>query len=115
MPSPIEQVTPILRCDDALATAEWYGRLGFEVAVVHETEDGGPRSVTVHAHGLWIFLSEHAGDASPDTLVHLHSADVDAVAERFGVQAQDMPWGMRELHLTDPAGYRIRVGSGVGT
>ena len=92
-----ERITPILRCDDALKAAEWYGRLGFETSVVYQPDPDEPRFVAVRAGGLWLFLSEHEGDASPDTLVYLHVADVDAVARRLGVEAHDMPWGMREI------------------
>jgi Glyoxalase superfamily protein len=108
----IERVTPILRCEDALAAAGWYGGLGFEITVVHQYEVDGPRFVTLRNGGLWLFLSEHEGDASPDTLVYLHSPDVDEIAERFGAEARDREWGMREVHLTDPAGNRMRVGTG---
>jgi len=39
--------------------------------------------------------------------------DIDAMAARLGLLAEDMPWGMREVHLTDPDGNRIRVGAGI--
>jgi catechol 2,3-dioxygenase-like lactoylglutathione lyase family enzyme len=109
----IERITPILHCDDALKAADWYARLGFETTVVYQPDPDDPRFVTLRADGLWLFLSEHAGDASPDTLVYIHVADVDAVARRLGVEARDMPWGMREIHLSDPAGNRVRVGAGI--
>ena len=94
-----------------MAAAEWYARLGFEVAHVHQLEPDFPRFVTIRAGDLWIFLSEHAGDASPDTLVYLHVDDVDEMARRLGAAAEDMPWGMREFQLTDPDGNRVRVGA----
>jgi hypothetical protein len=67
----------------------------------------------IRAGDLWIFLSEHRGDASPDTPVYLHVDDVDAVAGALGVPAGDRPWGMREVHLTDPDGNRVRVGAAI--
>jgi catechol 2,3-dioxygenase-like lactoylglutathione lyase family enzyme len=112
--TPVARITPILHCDDAMRTAEWYGRLGFVVAAVHGSEAGAPLFVTLHAGDLWIFLSEHEGDARPDTLVYLHVDDVDDVARAFGTEAQNAPWGMREVHLTDPDGNRVRVGAGLG-
>jgi catechol 2,3-dioxygenase-like lactoylglutathione lyase family enzyme len=109
-PGPVERVTPFLRCEDALATADWYARLGFEVRDVYHPRPDDPRFVALRAGERWLFLSEHTGDASPDTLIYLHVEDVDGVADAFGAEAADMPWGMREVHLTDPAGNRVRVG-----
>jgi catechol 2,3-dioxygenase-like lactoylglutathione lyase family enzyme len=108
----IERITPILRARDALRSAEWYGRLGFEVAVVHQFEPDTPRFLTLRAGDLWLFLSEHEGDATPDTLVYVHVADVDAVAGVLGERAEDMPWGMREFEVADPDGNRVRIGAG---
>ena len=56
-----------------------------------------------------IFLSEHTGDARPDTLVFLTVHDLDAVAAEFGVTVEEVPWG-RELELRDLDGNRLRVG-----
>jgi glyoxalase superfamily protein len=83
------------------------------VAYVYQPEPEWPRFVTIRAGDLWIFLSEHHGDARPDTLVYLHVEDIDAMARTLGVAAEDMPWGMREVHLTDPDGNRVRVGAGI--
>jgi catechol 2,3-dioxygenase-like lactoylglutathione lyase family enzyme len=109
----IQRITPILRCDDAVEAAEWYTQLGFEISVTYQPEPDAPRFITLRANGLWLFLSEHGGDASPDTLVYLHVEDVDQAARALGVSAEDMPWGMREIHLTDPSGNRVRVGTGI--
>lgn len=57
-----------------------------------------------------LFLSEHKGDASADTLVYLRIRDVEAVASEFGVQAKDAPWA-REVELRDPDGNRLRIGT----
>jgi hypothetical protein len=55
-------------------------------------------------------LSEHRGDARPDTLVYLRVSDVDVVAKEFGAEVIDQPWG-REIQLTDPDGNRLRIGT----
>jgi hypothetical protein len=60
--------------------------------------------------GSRLFLSEHEGDARPDTLLYLRVADVDAIAEEFATEVVEMPWA-RELHLTDPDGNRLRIGT----
>lgn len=106
----IERVTPILRVANAEKAAAWYARLGFEVESVHRFGPGLPAFTTVSAGDTRLFLSEHKGDARPDTLIYLSVNDVDPIATGFGVQVEDAPWG-RELELRDPDGNRLRIGS----
>ncbi|MFW5420296.1 VOC family protein [Nocardiopsis sp. CNT-189] len=105
-----EQAIPILRVADARAAAAWYARLGFTEEWVHRFEPGLPAFVSVARGPVRLFLSEHTGDARPDTLVYLRVRDVDRVAEEFGARAEEAPWG-RELELRDPDGNRLRVGA----
>ena len=108
----ITRITPILHADDAEASAEWYAKLGFEVEHTHQFEPGLPRFDTLRSGELRVFLSEH-GDAPLGAVVYLHVDDVDAVASALGVEAEDMPWRMREVRVADPAGNELRVGSGI--
>jgi hypothetical protein len=59
----------------------------------------------IHLH-----LSEHKGDARPNTLVYFYVHDVDTIAAEFGVQVEQQPWA-REIKLTDPDGNRLRIGA----
>jgi catechol 2,3-dioxygenase-like lactoylglutathione lyase family enzyme len=103
-----EEVIPILRVADAARAVAWYERLGFRQEWVHRFEPSFPAFVSVARGRLRLFLSEHTGDARPDTLVYLRVADVDAVAAEFGVRAEDQPWA-RELELRDLDGNRLRI------
>ncbi|MET9353839.1 glyoxalase superfamily protein [Streptomyces sp. NPDC006617] len=105
-----EEVIPILRVAEAAAAVAWYGRLGFEQQWEHRFEPGFPAFVEVARGRMRLFLSEHEGDARPDTLVYLRVRDVDAVAAEFGVRVQEAPWA-REIELTDPDGNRLRIGT----
>ncbi|MFC9909555.1 glyoxalase superfamily protein [Streptomyces sp. NPDC059862] len=105
-----EEVIPILRVADAAAAVRWYERLGFGKQWEHRFEPGLPAFVEVVRGRMRLFLSEHTGDARPDTLVYLRVADVDAVAAEFGVQVADAPWA-REIELRDPDGNRLRIGT----
>ncbi|GAA2686158.1 MULTISPECIES: glyoxalase superfamily protein [Actinosynnema] len=105
-----EQVIPILRVAHAPTAVAWYARLGFEQRWEHRFEPGLPAFVEVARGEVRLFLSEHTGDARPDTLVYLRVRDVDAVAGEFGVPVERAPWG-REVELRDPDGNRLRVGS----
>ena len=103
--------TPFLRVADARASTEWYARLGFAFEFDHRFEPGLPLFVSVRRGDARLFLSEHTGDARPNTLVYLEVGDVDAIGAEFGVVAETAPWNMRELELVDPDGNRIRVGA----
>ena len=105
-----EEVIPILHVQDATAALAWYGRLGFAKQWEHRFDPGFPAFVEVARGRVRLFLSEHKGDARPDTLIYLRVRDVDAVAAEFGAQAKDAPWA-REIELRDPDGNRLRVGT----
>ncbi|MFD4764053.1 glyoxalase superfamily protein [Streptomyces sp. NPDC058439] len=105
-----EEAIPILHVKNAAVAVAWYERLGFTQQWEHRFEPGLPAFVEVARGRVSLFLSEHKGDARPDTLVYLRVRDVDAVADEFGVQAKDAPWA-REIELHDPDGNRLRVGT----
>ncbi|GGV95926.1 hypothetical protein GCM10015535_64430 [Streptomyces gelaticus] len=69
---------------------------------------GLPAFVEVTRDRVRLFLSEHRGDARPDTLVYLRIRDVETIASEFGVQAKDAP-SEREIELRDPDGNVQRV------
>jgi catechol 2,3-dioxygenase-like lactoylglutathione lyase family enzyme len=103
-----EQITPILRTDDAEAALTWYARLGFAKEWEHRFEPGFPLFVSISRGPMRIFLSEHKGDARPGTLLYLSVHDIDAVATEFGRTVQQTPWGP-EVELRDPDGNRLRI------
>ncbi|GGY54160.1 glyoxalase superfamily protein [Streptomyces omiyaensis] len=105
-----EAVIPVLRVREAAVAVAWYERLGFAERWVHRFEPGFPAFVEVARGDVRLFLSEHEGDARPDTLVYLRVRDVDAVAAEFGVTVEEAPWA-REVELRDPDGNRIRAGT----
>ena len=105
-----EEVIPILRVADAAAAVTWYERLGFTKEWEHRFEPGLPAFVSVARGPMRLFLSEHQGDARPDTLIYLRVGDVDAIAAEFGVAVEEAPWA-RELELRDPDGNRLRIGT----
>jgi catechol 2,3-dioxygenase-like lactoylglutathione lyase family enzyme len=107
-----ELIVPIFRVADAEATAAWYGRLGFSVEGVHRFEPDLPRYVYLRRGDVWLHLSEHEGDARPDTLVYFYVDDVDAIAAEFGATVETQPWA-REIELTDPDCNRLRIGTRV--
>lgn len=106
----MEEVIPILRVVDAARAVAWYRRLGFEQEWEHRFEPQLPAFVAVARGSMRLFLSEHTGDARPDTLIYLRVDDVDRVAQEFGVEVEDAPWA-REIELLDLDGNRLRLGT----
>ena len=86
-----EEVVPILRVADAEVAARWHGRLGFELQHVHRFEPHLPAFATIARNDITLFLSEHTGDARPDTLTYLRIHDLDEVAAEFGATVEDSP------------------------
>jgi hypothetical protein len=105
-----ELVIPILRVSDAAEAVAWYRRLGFTEQSVHRFGPGMPAFVTIARGRLRLFLSEHQGDARPDTLVYLRVRDVEAIAAEFGATVEQAPWA-REIEIRDLDGNRLRIGT----
>jgi len=104
-----EAVVPVLFVEDAARAVAWYERLGFGKEWEHQFEPGFPWFVSVARGEVRIYLSEHKGDARPDTLLHLYVTDVDTVAQEFGVSVDEEGLAGRECALEDPDGNRLRV------
>jgi hypothetical protein len=106
----VEEAIPVLRVEDAGKAVSWYQRLGYEREWEHRFEPGFPAFVSIARQGsARLFLSEHTGDAKPNTLVYLRVEDVEAISKEFNVQVHEQPWG-REVHLSDPDANRLRIG-----
>lgn len=106
----MEEAIPVLRIADVDVAIPWYARLGYEKEWEHRFEPGFPAFVSLARSGSSrLFLSEHTGDATPDGLVYLRVANLDAVAREFDSSIVQQPWG-QELHLVDPDGNRLRLG-----
>ena len=102
------EVIPILRVANAAEAVAWYERLGFTKEWEHRFEAGMPAFVSIARGRARLFLSEHLGDARPDTLVYLVVDDIGAVVTEFGRPADEPPYGC-EFELCDPDGNRLRI------
>lgn len=104
-----EKVVPVLYVEDAGRAVAWYERLGFRKEWEHQFEAGFPLFVSVARGRVRLYLSEHEGDARPNTLIHLYVKDIDAVSEEFGVPVDEEGLAGRECELEDLDGNRLRV------
>ena len=109
-PKPVDElVIPVLRVADAARAVRWYARLGFVKQWEHQFAAGFPWFVCVTRGRMQLYLSEHLGDARPDTLLHLNVADIDAVAAEFGETVDEHGLAGRQVNLVDPDGNRLRI------
>ena len=100
---------PVLYVEVAARAVGWYERLGFQKEWEHQFEPGFPLFVSVARGHVRLYLSEHKGDARPNTLIHLYVTDVDTVARDFGVTVDEEGLAGREIELEDPDGNRLRI------
>jgi catechol 2,3-dioxygenase-like lactoylglutathione lyase family enzyme len=104
-----EEIVPVLRVEDAGRAIDWYARLGFAKQWEHQFEPGFPLFVSVARGRVRVFLSEHTGDARPNTLIHLYVKDIEAVSAEFGIPIDEDGLAGRECDLEDPDGNRLRI------
>jgi hypothetical protein len=90
----MEEAIPVLRTNEAAASISWYRRLGYVQEWEHRFEPGFPAFVSIARDGgARLFLSEHTGDATPDTLLCLRVNNLDALAQEFASEILEQPWG----------------------
>jgi len=109
------KVTPILRVADLDASVDYYTRvLGF---TLNWRDDDGNSFASVTRGHCNLFLS--VGDQGhPGSWVWIAASDADALCEELianGAKVRhppaNYPWGSRELHVEDPDGNVLRLGS----
>ena len=103
-----QEVIPILRVASAARAVEWYAQLGFTKEWEHRFEPDLPAFVSIARGRGRIYLSEHEGDATPDTLIYIRHSDLDSLCAQLGLTPTEVPWG-RELKVEDPDGNRLRI------
>jgi hypothetical protein len=102
-------VVPVLHVEDATRAAAWYERLGFQKEWEHQFEPGFPWFVSVARGEVRLYLSEHKGDARPNTLIHLYVNNIDEVSREFGVPVDEEGLAGRECDFEGLDGNRLRV------
>lgn len=105
----MDEAVPILRVASAVASLDWFRRVGYEQEWVHRVGDGPAFMSVARRGGGRLFLSEHDTDASPDTLVYVLVDDIDEIAERLDAAVIEQEWA-REVRVNDSDGNRFRFG-----
>lgn len=108
---------PILDVQDLQASFRYYrDQLGFKV----DWEEGDPPDFgSVSRGGAVVFLCEGC-EGMPGSWMMIFARDVDTLhselaeaGAKIRMPPKDMPWGIREMHVSDLDGNVIRFGTGV--
>lgn len=119
---PLGKTTPILRIFDESKAREFYlDYLGFDIVFEHRFEPGMPLYMGVARDGCVLHLSEHHGDATPGAAMRIEVGDIDALQAELAArpyrharaQIESMPWGTRDMSVTDPFGNRLTFTSAI--
>jgi catechol 2,3-dioxygenase-like lactoylglutathione lyase family enzyme len=110
-------VVPILCIfSEELAKRFYQDLLGFEVIFTYRPSERDPVYLGISRGGCEIHLTEHFGDVCPGAHIRIACEDLDGFHAAVSAKddpfvkpgaPQEMPWGMRELTLTDPFGNRL--------
>ena len=116
--------TPVLRIFDEAKAREFYcDFMGFAVDWEHRFGDDFPIYLQVSQGDCVLQLSEHHGDATPGGHLRITCDDIDGFAADLKAKSyryakpgdpEVMPWGTREIALTDPFGNRLTFSSPAG-
>jgi catechol 2,3-dioxygenase-like lactoylglutathione lyase family enzyme len=113
----LSSCVPTLRVKDAAKSCEFYcGVLGFQKNWEHRFGPGYPVFVSVGRGPTTLFLTEHP-ECSFGALLYFYVRAVDPLSTEFKKNGAvlelgpvDQPWGVREIHLRDPDGNKLRFG-----
>lgn len=107
---------PIFRIFSVEKAKEFYlGYLGFQLDWEHRFTDTAPLYAQISRSGLIVHLSEHHGDASPDSTAYVTMHGVDAFWAELAARGypylkpgiETVDWG-RVLTVIDPFSNQLR-------
>jgi uncharacterized glyoxalase superfamily protein PhnB len=120
----LNNTTPILRIFDENKAKEFYVEfLGFKIDWEHRFEEGLPLYMQVSRDGCVLHLSEHHGDCCPGAAMRIETTEIEQFQNELinknykyaRPQIQNMPWGSRDMAISDPFRNRLIFTDAVST
>jgi uncharacterized glyoxalase superfamily protein PhnB len=118
------KTTPILRIFDEAKAKEFYiDFLGFRIDWEHRFEESLPIYMQISKDGCIIHLSERHGDCNPGAAMRIETNELEAFQQELLAKGykyarpgiEEMPWGSRDMSVTDPFGNRLTFTSALST
>ncbi len=107
----IQRVVPVVPVRALKTIFETLKPVGFIEQWVHDPGQGLKYASLIEPEsGLELHASESRGDGHGPIVVYFYVDDIDALAARVGVTAEDQTWGTREFWLRDDDGNTYRFG-----
>ena len=107
----IKSAVPVVPVSKLQNVYETLGKVGFVEQWAHDPGQGlRYASLIEPSSGLEVHASESRGDGHGPIVVYFYVDDIDSLAERVGVTAEDQTWGTREFWLKDADGNTYRFG-----
>ena len=113
----LNHAIPVLRIYDIAKAKEFYvDFLGFQIDWEHRFDDNAPLYMQVSHGDCVLHISGHFGDACPGGAARIPVDDIDTYQQGLLARnykharpgtAELMPWGTRDLTITDPSGNRL--------
>ena len=106
----------ILRVFDEAKTKEFYVKfLSFKVDWECRFSQDAPLYMQISKDGCIIHLSEHHGDCCPGGAMRIETDELEAFRKELGAKKykyfrpgiEEMPWGSRDMSITDPFGNKL--------
>ena len=117
------QVTPILNVADLRASFDWFAKLGWAKGWDWCPPDSEAPTFGAVASGddeIFLCLDGQGGRGEHGAWLSIWVEDVDALhatCTREGIkivsEPEDMPWGVREMHVRHPDGHVLRISAEV--
>ena len=112
----LESTIPIIRSFDEDKAKEFYiDFLGFNLDWEHRFEPNTPLYMQLSKDECILHVSEHFGDSSPGTSFRIKTIGLDDYQKQLmdrkfkyarpGIQ--EMPWGTRDMAISDPFGNKL--------
>jgi uncharacterized glyoxalase superfamily protein PhnB len=118
------KTAPILRIFDEDRAKEFYVNfLGFRIDWEHRFEEDLPLYMQISKDDCILHLSEHHGDGCPGAAMRIETNELEAFQKVLLAKdykyarpsIEEMPWGSRDMSVTDPFGNRLTFTNAVST
>ena len=106
----IEQAVPVIPVSKISVAEETLSKVGFELAWQHNPGQNLMYAEFTHPDGISVHASESRGDGVGPVVVYFRVNNIDELAEKAAVTAEDQTWGTREFWLRDADGNTYRFG-----